>query len=89
MPAGGGDRGPSEGARLTTGGTGVRRGGHQEGTRATGADIAQGVHGALGGWVASRARATAWAGGVRLVTALASSVGWWAGLDVDHALRGV
>ena len=70
-------------------GTVMRRGGHQEVNRATGASIAQVVQGALVRGVARGEMATSWTGGVLMVSAIQSQLGYWEVLDVDNALGGV
>src|SRR6266851_5910107 len=67
----------------------MRRGGHQEVNRATGASIAQVVQGALVRGGARGEMATSWTGGVLMVSALQSQLGYWEVLDVDNALGGV
>src|SRR2546425_2616897 len=74
---------------LTTCGTVVRRVGHQEVNRATGAYIAKVVQGALVGGVARGEMPTSGAGGLLIVTAIKSQLGCWEVLDVDNALGGV
>src|SRR2546427_7074936 len=74
---------------LTTCGTVVRRVGHQEVNRATGAYIAKVVQGALIGCVVRREMHTSGAGGLLIVTAIKSQLGCWEVLDVDNALGGV
>src|SRR6266516_1071331 len=74
---------------LTTCGTVVRRVGHQEVNRATGAYIAKVVQGALVGCVARGEMPTSGAGGLLIVTAIKSQLGCWEVLDVDNALGGV
>jgi len=76
-------------AMLPAVGTVVRRGGHQEVNRVTGAYIAEIVHGALVACVARGEMATSGAGGVLVVAALQPRLGCWEVLDVDHALGGV
>ena len=89
MTAGWGYIGQSDVAMLTTCGTVVRRGGHPEVNRATGAYVAKVVHGALVGGVARGEMATSWAGGVLMVTAIKAQL--WGGkvLDIDQTLGGV
>src|SRR5439155_17328052 len=67
----------------------MRRGGHQEVHRTTGASITQIVPGALVGWVASGAMAPSGAGGLLVVTALPSQLGCWEVLDVANVRGGV
>src|SRR5207245_1805845 len=67
----------------------VRRVGHQEVNRATGAYIAKVVQGALVGCVARCEMPTSGAGGLLIVTAIKSQLGCWEVLDVDNALGGV
>src|SRR2546426_173367 len=74
---------------LTTCGTVVRRVGHQEVNRATGAYIAKVVQGALVGCVARGEMPTSGARGLLIVTAIKSQLGCWEVLDVDNALGGV
>src|SRR5438128_928639 len=74
---------------LTTCGTVVRRVGHQEVNRATGAYIAKVVQGALVGCVARGEMPTSGAGGLLIGTAIKSQLGCWEVLDVDNALGGV
>ena len=74
---------------LLTVGTVVRRGGHQEVNRATGASIAKVVQSALVRGVARGEMATSGAGGLLMVPAIKSQLGYWEVLDVDHALGGV
>src|SRR5207244_13212835 len=74
---------------LTTCGTVVGRGGHQDVNRATGAYIAKVVQGALVGCVARGEMPTSGAGGLLIVTAIKSQLGCWEVLDVDNALGGV
>src|SRR5205809_2770886 len=74
---------------LPTCGTVVRRVGHQEVNRATGAYIAKVVQGALVGCVARGEMPTSGAGGLLIVTAIKSQLGCWEVLDVDNALGGV
>jgi hypothetical protein len=89
MTAGWGSVGQIDVAMLTTCGTGVRRGGHQEVNRATGAYIAKVVQGALVGWVARGEMATSWAGGLLLVPALKAQLWGWKVLDIAKTLGGV
>ena len=89
MTTGWGSVGQIDVEMLTTCGTVVRRVGHQEVNRATGAYIAKVVQGALVGGVARGERPTSGAGGLLRVTALKSQLGCWEVLDVDHALGGV
>src|SRR5947209_18432104 len=74
---------------LTTCGTVVRRVGHQEVNRATGAYMPKVVQGALVGCVARGEMPTSGAGSLLIVTAIKSHVGCWEVLDVDNALGGV
>src|SRR2546426_5793513 len=74
---------------LTTCGTVVRRVGHQEVNRATGAYIAKVVQGALVGGVARGEMPTSGAGGLLIVTAIKSQLGCWEVLEVDNGVGGV
>ena len=74
---------------LMTVGTVVSRVGPQEGNRATGASIAKVVQSALVRGVARGEMATSGAGGLLMVPAIKSQLGYWEVLDVDKALGGV